>query len=103
MCILCATSKVCLKVFLVCVPFLCVGKIEEVVLEARTVGREAGSYKKDGGYINGLPEYTVEIKEHIPVSVPAPVAAFGNPVNQRRFSFIAVCLQSLTAGGEHGG
>lgn len=45
------------------------GKIEEVVLEARTVERQAGSYKKDDNYINGLPEYTVEIKEHIPVKI----------------------------------
>lgn len=44
------------------------GKIEEVVLEARTVERHAGSYKKDNKYINGMPEYSVEIKEHIPVN-----------------------------------
>lgn len=44
------------------------GKIEEVILEARTVERHAGTYKKDDNYINGLPEYTVEIKEHIPVN-----------------------------------
>ncbi|XP_033960867.1 glycogen debranching enzyme isoform X2 [Pseudochaenichthys georgianus] len=46
-------------------PMFIPGKIEEVVLEARTVERHAGSYKKDGKYINGMPEYTVEIKEHI--------------------------------------
>lgn len=52
-------------------PSLCLslGKIEEVVLEARTVERHAGSYKKDGKYINGMPEYTVEIKEHISVDI----------------------------------
>lgn len=49
--------------------FLFQGKIEEVVLEARTVERHAGSYKKDDGYINGMPEYTVEIKEHISVNI----------------------------------
>ena len=48
---------------------LSVGKIEEVVLEARTVERQAGSYKMDDSYINGMPEYTVEIKEHIPVNI----------------------------------
>lgn len=44
------------------------GKIDEVVLEARTEERHAGSYKRDDSYINGMPEYTVELKEHIPVS-----------------------------------
>lgn len=48
--------------------FLSPGKIEEVVLEARTVERSAGKYKKDDNYINGMPEYTVEIKEHISVN-----------------------------------
>ncbi|XP_029473325.1 glycogen debranching enzyme [Rhinatrema bivittatum] len=41
------------------------GKIEEVVLEARTMERKATPYGKDASYINGLPEYTVEIREHI--------------------------------------
>lgn len=45
------------------------GKIEEVILEARTVERNAGSYTQDDKYINGMPEYTVEIKEHIPVNI----------------------------------
>lgn len=44
------------------------GKIEEVVLEARMVETGAGGYKKSDTYINGLPGYTVEIKEHIPVN-----------------------------------
>lgn len=57
------------------IPLLSSGKIEEVVLEARTVARDAGSYKKDERYINGMPEYTVEIKEHIPVSTPASHSA----------------------------
>lgn len=30
--------------------------------------RHAGSYKKDDKYINGMPEYNVEIKEHISVN-----------------------------------
>lgn len=32
--------------------------------------RNAGNYKKDEKYINGMLEYTVEIKEHIPVKSP---------------------------------
>ncbi|KAJ8012292.1 hypothetical protein DPEC_G00067150 [Dallia pectoralis] len=46
-------------------PMFIPGKIEEVVLEARVIDRHAGTYKKCKKYINGMPEYTVEIKEHI--------------------------------------
>lgn len=44
------------------------GKIEEVVLEARTIERQADSYKEDERSINGMPGYSVEIKEHIQVT-----------------------------------
>ncbi|XP_028588602.2 glycogen debranching enzyme isoform X2 [Podarcis muralis] len=48
------------------VPQMCIpGKIEEVVLEARTIERSAPPYKKDERSINGLPDYTVELREHI--------------------------------------
>ncbi|XP_059358080.1 glycogen debranching enzyme-like isoform X1 [Carassius carassius] len=48
------------------VPPMCIpGKIEVVVLEVRTVERQTDSYKKDEKSINGMPGYTVEIKEHI--------------------------------------
>lgn len=43
------------------------GKIEEVVLEARTVTRGSDRYKKNEKFINGLPQITMEIQEHIPV------------------------------------
>ncbi|XP_071756275.1 glycogen debranching enzyme-like [Centroberyx gerrardi] len=46
-------------------PMFIPGKIEEVVLEARTVERSASSYRKDENSINGLPDYTLEIREHI--------------------------------------
>uniref|UniRef100_A0A8B9S668 Glycogen debranching enzyme n=1 Tax=Apteryx owenii TaxID=8824 RepID=A0A8B9S668_APTOW len=50
------------------VPEMCIpGKIEEVVLEARTIERNAGPYKKDEHFINGLPNFTVELREHIQV------------------------------------
>lgn len=61
--------KILLKRYLAYISVLSSGKIEEVVLEARTVERDAGTYKKDDNYINGMPEYTVEIKEHIPVNI----------------------------------
>ncbi|KAE8610801.1 hypothetical protein XENTR_v10012247 [Xenopus tropicalis] len=48
------------------VPQMCIpGKIEEVILEARTVERKAEPYSQDEKFINGLPQYTVEIREHI--------------------------------------
>ncbi|KAL0965924.1 hypothetical protein UPYG_G00288010 [Umbra pygmaea] len=46
-------------------PMFIPGKIEEVVLEARVIDRHAGTYEKCKKYINGMPEYTVEVKEHI--------------------------------------
>lgn len=44
-----------------CIP----GKIEEVVLEARTIERNTKPYRKDENSINGTPDITVEIREHI--------------------------------------
>lgn len=46
-------------------PMYIPGKIKEVILEAHTVERKAESYVKDERYINGMPNYTVEIREHI--------------------------------------
>lgn len=59
------THRGIIAAFFLTVP---VGKIEEVVLEARTFERSADPYKKDDHTINGLPEYTVELREHIQVS-----------------------------------
>ncbi|XP_037601329.1 glycogen debranching enzyme isoform X4 [Cebus imitator] len=48
------------------VPQMCIpGKIEEVVLEARTIERNVKPYRKDENSINGMPDITVEIREHI--------------------------------------
>lgn len=46
----------------------CIGQINEVILEARTVERDTGPYVKDKKYINGMPEYTVELKEQLQVT-----------------------------------
>uniref|UniRef100_A0A4W4E6Z0 Glycogen debranching enzyme n=1 Tax=Electrophorus electricus TaxID=8005 RepID=A0A4W4E6Z0_ELEEL len=46
-------------------PMLIPGQIEEVILEARTVERGAGPYVKDKQCVNGLPDYTVELQEHL--------------------------------------
>lgn len=77
------------------------GKIEEVVLEARTVERHAGSYKKDDKYINGMPEYTLEIKEHVPVSGPLAIFFFFPPRFALGDRVLLVCL--CVARGKHGG
>ncbi|KAF4805468.1 hypothetical protein TURU_000863 [Turdus rufiventris] len=50
------------------VPEMCIpGKIDEVVLEARTIERSASPYKKDQHFINGLPNFTMELREHIQI------------------------------------
>ncbi|XP_067846093.1 glycogen debranching enzyme [Heptranchias perlo] len=47
-------------------PSMCIpGKIEEIVMEAKTVQRKTDPYKRDEHYINGLPQYTVDIEEHL--------------------------------------
>ncbi|CAL8310961.1 unnamed protein product [Merluccius merluccius] len=47
-------------------PMFIPGKIEEVVLEARTVQKSSeGSYVVDERSINGLADYTIELQEHI--------------------------------------
>lgn len=43
------------------------GHIDEVILEAQMVHRETDYYMKDDKYINGMPEYTVKLQEHIQV------------------------------------
>lgn len=47
--------------------YIFIGKIEEVVLEARTIERNTKPYQKDKNSINGMPNITVEIREHIQV------------------------------------
>lgn len=48
---------------------LSLGKIEEVVFEARTIERSVSPYTKDEHFINGLPNFTVELREHIQVVI----------------------------------
>ncbi|KAM3604619.1 uncharacterized protein V6R79_013990 [Siganus canaliculatus] len=79
-------------------PMFIPGKIEEVVLEARTVERHAGSYKKDDKYINGMPEYTVEIKEHIPLQESAVVKQAGVTSKGRSEFVQEISFQKLTPG-----
>ncbi|XP_037642883.1 glycogen debranching enzyme isoform X1 [Sebastes umbrosus] len=79
-------------------PMFIPGKIEEVVLEARTVERPAGSYKKDDKHINGMPEYTVEIKEHISLQESTVVKQAG-VISKDRSEFVQeITFQKLTPG-----
>ncbi|XP_032801915.2 glycogen debranching enzyme [Petromyzon marinus] len=48
------------------VPSMCIpGKIEEIVLEARTITRKGHEFVKSNKFINGLLRYTVDITQHI--------------------------------------
>uniref|UniRef100_A0A668AN62 Glycogen debranching enzyme n=1 Tax=Myripristis murdjan TaxID=586833 RepID=A0A668AN62_9TELE len=79
-------------------PMFIPGKIEEVVLEARTVERHAGNYKKNGNYINGMPEFTVEIKEHIPLQESSVVKQAG-VISKGRSEYVQeITFQKLTPG-----
>ncbi|KAK2843994.1 hypothetical protein Q5P01_010653 [Channa striata] len=79
-------------------PMFIPGKIEEVVLEARTVERHAGTYKRDDNYINGMPEYTVEIKEHIPLQESTVVKQAGVTSKGRSEFVQEITFQKLTPG-----
>eukprot|EP00064_Thunnus_orientalis_P011496 superscaffoldBa00001663_g11527 len=79
-------------------PMFIPGKIEEVVLEARTVERHAGSYRMDDKHINGMPEYTVEIKEHIPLQ-ESTVVRHAGVTSKGRSEFVQeLTFQKLTPG-----
>uniref|UniRef100_A0A3Q3XM66 Glycogen debranching enzyme n=1 Tax=Mola mola TaxID=94237 RepID=A0A3Q3XM66_MOLML len=79
-------------------PMFIPGKIEEVVLEARTVERHAGSYKKDDNYINGMPEYNVEIKEHISLEESTIVKRAGVTSKGRSEFVQEITFEKLTPG-----
>ncbi|XP_056452233.1 glycogen debranching enzyme isoform X2 [Gadus chalcogrammus] len=79
-------------------PMFIPGKIEEVVFEARMVERHAGSYKRDDDVINGMPEYSVEIKEHIALAESTLVKP-GVVTSKGRSEFIQeITFQKLTPG-----
>ncbi|KAI4893230.1 hypothetical protein NFI96_025576, partial [Prochilodus magdalenae] len=79
-------------------PMFIPGKIEEVVLEARTVEREAGSYGKDEKSINGLPGFTVEIKEHIQLKDSRVVKQAGVTSRGRSEFVQEIVFERLTPG-----
>ncbi|XP_028328469.1 glycogen debranching enzyme isoform X1 [Gouania willdenowi] len=80
-------------------PMFIPGKIEEVVLEARTVEREAEVYHQDHKYINGLPQYTVELREHIQLEQSSVVKRVGVATSKGRSEFLQeIHFEKLTPG-----
>ncbi|XP_048458318.1 glycogen debranching enzyme isoform X1 [Rhincodon typus] len=49
-------------------PMYIPGEITEIIMEAMTVHRETDDYREDKYFINGLPQYTVNIHEHTQLS-----------------------------------
>ncbi|TNN22584.1 Glycogen debranching enzyme [Liparis tanakae] len=75
------------------------GRIEEVVLEARTVERPAAAgYVRDGRFINGTPEYSLDIREHLPVQ-DSSVVTLAAVTSKGPSEFVQeVTFQKLTPG-----
>uniref|UniRef100_A0A8C3XST5 Glycogen debranching enzyme n=1 Tax=Chelydra serpentina TaxID=8475 RepID=A0A8C3XST5_CHESE len=81
------------------VPQMCIpGKIEEVVLEARTIEREVTPYKKDEHFINGLPNYTVEIREHIQIRESKIIKQAGTAIKGPNEFVQEIEFENLTPG-----
>ncbi|KAI4898069.1 hypothetical protein NFI96_018072 [Prochilodus magdalenae] len=81
------------------VPPMCIpGQIEEVILEARTVEKDADSYVKDEKYINGMPEYTLELREHLQLS-DSKIVKRGDATTKGRNEFVQeIVFDQLTPG-----
>ncbi|XP_050816886.1 glycogen debranching enzyme isoform X2 [Gopherus flavomarginatus] len=81
------------------VPQMCIpGKIEEVVLEARTIERNVSPYKKDEHFINGLPNYTVEIREHIQIRESKIIKQAGTAIKGPNEFVQEIEFENLTPG-----
>ncbi|XDV47734.1 hypothetical protein PO909_017297 [Leuciscus waleckii] len=79
-------------------PMYIPGKIEEVILEARTIERNAESYTKDETCINGLPNYTVVIREHVQLK-DSEIVKQGDATTKGRSEFVEeILFEKLTPG-----
>lgn len=47
--------------------FLNEGQVEEIILEARLVSKDAPFYKKSDTHINGLSSFEVDMRQHIQI------------------------------------
>ncbi|KAJ7395271.1 glycogen debranching enzyme [Pitangus sulphuratus] len=81
------------------VPEMCIpGKIEEVVLEARTIERSASPYKKDLHFINGLPNFTMELREHIQIKDSKIIKQAGTAIKGPNEFVQEIEFEKLTPG-----
>uniref|UniRef100_A0A8B9TKE1 Glycogen debranching enzyme n=1 Tax=Anas platyrhynchos TaxID=8839 RepID=A0A8B9TKE1_ANAPL len=81
------------------VPEMCIpGKIEEVVLEARTIERNTNPYKKDERFINGLPNFTVELREHIQIKDSKIIKQAGTAIKGPNEFVQEIEFENLTPG-----
>ncbi|KAM4659730.1 glycogen debranching enzyme isoform 4-T5 [Amazona ochrocephala] len=81
------------------VPEMCIpGKIEEVVLEARTIERSASPYKKDERFVNGLPNFTVELREHIQIKDSKIIKQAGTAIKGPNEFVQEIEFEKLTPG-----
>uniref|UniRef100_A0A8C2SMT7 Glycogen debranching enzyme n=1 Tax=Coturnix japonica TaxID=93934 RepID=A0A8C2SMT7_COTJA len=74
------------------------GKIEEVVFEARTIERNVSPYKKDEHFINGLPNFTVELREHIQIKDSKIIKQAGTAIKGPNEFVQEIEFENLTPG-----
>ncbi|KAI5624143.1 glycogen debranching enzyme isoform X2, partial [Silurus asotus] len=79
-------------------PLFIPGQINEVILEARTVQKDTVAYVKDEKCINGMPEYTVELMEHLQLK-DSRVVKLGDTTTNNGNEFVQeVVFERLTPG-----
>ncbi|KAI7792667.1 putative glycogen debranching enzyme-like, partial [Triplophysa rosa] len=79
-------------------PLYIPGHIEEVVLEARTVERNAESFVQEEKFINGIQKYTVEIRQHLQLK-DSGIVRCGMATTKGRNEFVEeILFEKLTPG-----
>ncbi|KAM9839423.1 glycogen debranching enzyme-like [Aulostomus maculatus] len=78
-------------------PVLLPCQVEEVLLEARTVVRHTDSHTKDDKNLNGLPEYTMELREHIQLE-DSEMVRKTHKVSEHKSVFQEIRLERFTPG-----
>ncbi|XP_062848726.1 glycogen debranching enzyme-like isoform X2 [Trichomycterus rosablanca] len=79
-------------------PMYIPGQIDEVILEAQIVQRETDFYVKDEKCINGMPEYTVKLQEHVQIK-DSQIAKLGDAKTNGCSEFLQeIVFDQLTPG-----